>query len=99
MPSQSILYQAEPAGQRLIEPLDVITLIYQRRSGITHMVAEPVPEILAAMGDAAMDAANVLERLSAQFDLGDADDAIAVVSARLEELADLGLIDRVTRDV
>ncbi|MEQ1540519.1 MAG: HPr-rel-A system PqqD family peptide chaperone [Sphingorhabdus sp.] len=99
MPSQSILYQAEPADQRLIEPLDVITLIYQRRSGITHMVAEPVPEILASMGDAAMDAANVLERLSAQFDLGDADDAIAVVSARLEELADLGLVDRVTRDV
>jgi PqqD family protein of HPr-rel-A system len=99
VPSQTNLYQAEPADQRLIEPLDVITLIYQRRSGITHMVAEPVPEILAAMGDKAMDAAAVLERLSAQFDLGDAGDAIAVVSARLEELADLGLIDRVTRDV
>ena len=99
MPSQTILYQAEPADQRLIEPLDVITLIYQRRSGITHMVAEPVPEILAAMGHEAMDAAAVLQRLSAQFDLGGAEDAIAVVSARLEELADLGLIDRVTRDV
>jgi PqqD family protein of HPr-rel-A system len=97
VPSQSILYQAEAADQRLIEPLDVITLIYQRRSGITHMVAEPVPEILAAMGDEAMDAAAVLQRLSAQFDLGDADDAIAVVSARLKELADLGLVDRVPR--
>jgi PqqD family protein of HPr-rel-A system len=99
VPSQPILYQAEAADQRLIEPLDLITLIYQRRSGITHMVAEPVPEILAAMGDEAMDAANVLEGLSAQFDLGDSDDAIAVVSARLEELADLGLIDRKPRDV
>jgi PqqD family protein of HPr-rel-A system len=98
VPSQSILYQAEAADQRLIEPLDAITLIYQRRSGITHMVAEPVPEILAAMGDDAMDAAAMLERLSAQFDLGDTDDAIAVVSARLEELADLGLVDRVLRD-
>ena len=99
MPSQSILYQAEPADQRLIEPLDMITLIYQRRSGITHMVAEPVPEILAIMGDAAMDAAAVLTLLSAQFDLGDAEDATAVVSARLEELADLGLVDRVNKDV
>jgi len=98
VPSQPILYQAEAADQRLIEPLDVITLIYQRRSGITHMVAEPVPEILAAMGDEAMDAAAVLQRLSAQFDLGDAHDALAVVTARLEELADLGLVDRVTRD-
>lgn len=97
MPAQTVLYRAEPADQRLIEPLDVITLIYQRRSGITHMVAEPVPEILAAMGDAAMDAAAVLERLSALFDLSDADDALAVVAARLEELADLGLIDRVIR--
>jgi PqqD family protein of HPr-rel-A system len=99
VPSQTILYQAEPADQRLIEPLDVITLIYQRRSGITHMVAEPVPEILAAMGDEAMDATAVLQCLSAQFDLGEADDAVAVVAARLEELADLGLVDRVTRDV
>ncbi len=97
MPAQTVLYRAEPADQRLIEPLDVITLIYQRRSGITHMVAEPVPEILAAMGVEAIDAAAVLERLSALFDLSDADDAIAVVAARLEELADLGLIDRVTR--
>jgi PqqD family protein of HPr-rel-A system len=97
VPLQTILYQVEAADQRLIEPLDAITLIYQRRSGITHMVAEPVPEILAAMGDDAMDAAAVLKQLSAQFDLGEADDALAVVTARLEELADLGLVDRVTR--
>jgi PqqD family protein of HPr-rel-A system len=97
VPAQTDLYRAEPADQRLIEPLDVITLIYQRRSGITHMVAEPVPEILAAMGDAAMDAVAVLKQLSTQFDLDDTDDAVAVVAARLEELADLGLIDRVTR--
>jgi PqqD family protein of HPr-rel-A system len=98
VPAQTILYIAEPADQRLIEPLDVITLIYQRRSGITHLVAEPVPEILAAMGDEAIDSVTLLERLSAQFDLGDAHDAIAVVAARLEELADLGLVDRVTRN-
>jgi PqqD family protein of HPr-rel-A system len=97
VPAQTVLYRAEPADQRLIEPLDVMTLIYQRRSGITHMVAEPVPEILAAMGVETINAAAVLERLSALFDLSDADDALAVVAARLEELADLGLIDRVTR--
>lgn len=98
MPAQTVLYIAEPADQRLIEPLDVITLIYQRRSGITHMIAEPVPEILAAMGDETITAPAILKRLSAQFDLGDTEDAVAVISARLEELADLGLIDRVARD-
>jgi PqqD family protein of HPr-rel-A system len=89
-----ILYTAESADQLLVEPLDAITLIYQRRSGITHMVAEPVPEILAVMGSDAVDSATVVARLAASFDLGDDDDAIETVTARLEELADLGLVQR-----
>ena len=93
-----IFYQAETADQRLIEPLDAITLIYQRRSGITHMVAEPVPEILAAMRGDAVNAAMLVARLSNQFDLGTDEDAEAVVAARLEELAELGLVQRTTRD-
>ena len=86
-------YKAEPAGQRLIVPLDAMTLIYQRRSGITHIVAEPVPEILAVMGDDALGAADVAERLAAQFDF-DAADAEAIVASRLDELASLGLVER-----
>jgi PqqD family protein of HPr-rel-A system len=93
--AQPTLYKAEPADQRLVEPLDAMTLIYQRRSGITHMVAEPVPEMLAAMGDDAVDAAELVARLSEQFDLGDAGDAESVITARLEELAELGLVERV----
>jgi hypothetical protein len=50
-----IQYRAEPANERIIMPLDAMTLIYQRRSGITHIVAEPVPEILAAMGEDVVD--------------------------------------------
>ena len=82
-----IFYHAEPPSRLLIEPLDAITLIYQRRSGITHMVTEPVPEILAAMGDEAVTAAILVTKLSDQFDLGTDEDAEAVVAARLEELA------------
>ena len=88
-------YRAEPVDQLLIEPLDAMTLIYQRRSGMTHIVAEPVPQILAVMGEDAVGAATILERLSDQFDLGDAADAEAVIAARLEELAGLGLVERV----
>jgi PqqD family protein of HPr-rel-A system len=94
--AQDILYKAEPADQRLVEPLDAMTLIYQRRSGITHMVAEPVPEMLEAMGDDVVDAATLVVRLAARFDLGDADDAEGVLAARLEELAELGLVERVS---
>ena len=95
MPEPTALFIAEPADQRLIEPLDAMTLIYQRRSGITHMVAEPVPEILAAMGSDAVSATILVARLSAQFDLGDASEAEAVIEARLLELAELGLVERV----
>lgn len=89
-----IYYRAEPEDQRLIEPLDSMTLIYQRRSGITHIVAEPVPEILAAMGSDVVDAKTVAERLAVEFEM-DADDAEDVVAARLEELSSLGLIEKV----
>jgi PqqD family protein of HPr-rel-A system len=91
-------YLAEPADQLWVEPLDEITLIYQCRSGITHMVAEPVPEILATMGDEAVSAAMLVATLSDQFDLGTDEDAEAVVAARLEELAELGLVHRSQRD-
>jgi PqqD family protein of HPr-rel-A system len=92
---QLLKYKAEPADQSLVEPLDAMTLIYQRRSGITHIVAEPVPDILAVMGEDAVDAATVAQRLSAQFDI-DAHDAEAVIASRLEELAALGLVERVS---
>ena len=94
---QTTYYRAEPADQRTIQPLDAMTLIYQRRSGITHIVAEPVPEILAAMGGDVVDAALLAARLAAKFDLGDASNAKGVIAARLEELADLGLVERVNR--
>jgi PqqD family protein of HPr-rel-A system len=93
---QHIYYRAEPEGERLIEPLDAMTLIYQRRSGITHIVADPVPQILAAMGGDAVDAALVAARLATRFDLGDAGDARAIITARLEELAALGLVEKVS---
>lgn len=90
---QSPTYKAEPADQLLVEPLDAMTLIYQRRSGITHIVAEPVPEILAVMGDDVVSAHEVAARLARNFDLDEAD-AVDVVAARLEELAQLGLVER-----
>ena len=76
-------------------PLDAMSLIYQRSSGITHIVAEPVPEILGVMGDDACDVALIAARLAAQFDLGNALDARAIIAERLEELAALGLVERV----
>lgn len=91
---QSPKYKAEPADQLLVQPLDTMTLIYQRRSGMTHIVAEPVPEILAVMGNDAVSAAQVAARLAAQFEF-DTTDAEAIVASRLDELAALGLVEPV----
>ena len=87
-------YQAEPADARIVVPLDAMTLIYQRRSGITHIVAAPVPELLSAMSDDNLSAAELAQRLSGQFQLSAEDDITAIVAARLEELAALGLVLR-----
>lgn len=43
------LYTAIPATDLIVRPLADITLVYHRPSGQTHMVASPVPEILAAL--------------------------------------------------
>ena len=91
---QPPIYKAEPADQMLVEPFDAMTLIYQRRSGITHIVAAPVPEILAVMLEESLDAAGIAQRLAVQFEL-DVDDADAIVQSRLEEMAALGLVERV----
>ena len=96
MANLEILYLAEPAEARIVEPLDMMTLIYQRRSGITHMVGEPVPQMLEAMGSDAVNAAMLASRLAASFELGGQDDAVALIAERLEELAELGLVVRVT---
>ncbi|WP_239016622.1 HPr-rel-A system PqqD family peptide chaperone [Sphingorhabdus pulchriflava] len=94
MANSETLYLAEPADARIVEPLDMMTLIYQRRSGITHLVGEPVPQMLEAMGSDAVSVAMLASRLAASFELGGQDDAVALITERLEELAELGLVER-----
>lgn len=68
--------------------LDTLTAIYHRRSGQTHIVAEPMPEILAALAQGAADVPTMLQRL------GLADTFVDALSARLEELVATGLVAR-----
>ena len=41
---------ADPTTLRIV-PLDALTLVYHRASGITHVVDAPVPEILEALSE------------------------------------------------
>ncbi|MCX8477229.1 MAG: HPr-rel-A system PqqD family peptide chaperone [Sphingomonas sp.] len=82
---------AAPEALRIV-PLDALTLVYHRASGITHIVDSPVPEILETLASRPLSAPDLLARLAERFDLVDADPhALAV---RLDELAAVGLVER-----
>ena len=72
--------------------LEGLTLLFHPASGMTHILAPPSPEILAALAEPG-DAEAVLARLSAQFDFAPAEGAEAI-TARLTELEASGLVRR-----
>lgn len=85
-------YRAAPAATLRIEPLDALTLVYHRASGITHLVDSPVPELLALLAEP-LTLDQALAALSERFDVVDPDrNALA---ARLDELVASGLVERV----
>ena len=84
-------YRAAPAATLRIEPLDALTLIYHRASGITHLVDSPVPELLDLLAES-LTLDQALTALAERFDLVDPDrDALA---ARIDELVASGLVER-----
>ncbi len=85
-------YRAASRATLRIVPLDALTLIFHRSSGITHVVDSPVPEILELLQEEALTAELLLVRLADRFTLADADaDALR---ARLDELVVAGLVER-----
>lgn len=85
-------YRAAAGAALRLVPLDALTLIYHRASGITHIVDAPVPEILETLGGEGLEVDALLARLAERFELGDADPA--ALAARLEELVAAGLVER-----
>ena len=92
----SQLYQAPNADDLIQHQLDSMTLIFQKASGITHIVADPVPAILEVMNGGKMNAEMIAGKLSARFDVEEGADVEEVVLARLDELHKLGLVEAVS---
>jgi PqqD family protein of HPr-rel-A system len=86
------LYRAASPDSLIVVPVDLLTAIYHRASGQTHLMASPAPEILEALTEAPLDAAALLVKLRADYDLVDADPA--ALAARLDELVETGLVER-----
>jgi PqqD family protein of HPr-rel-A system len=88
----AIVYRAASPDSLVVTPIDVLTAIYHRASGQTHLMAAPAPEILDALGEKPLDADALLAKLRADYDLIDADPL--ALTARLEELVATGLVER-----
>ena len=72
-----------------------MTVLFHRRSAQTHLVADPVPQILAVLDDTPRSMTDIVQRLEAQWLRPGDDDAVRhLVEARLAELCALGLVAR-----
>ena len=87
------LYAADPPELSRAVELEGLTLLYHRRSGMTHILAPPAPQILAALAQAPASAAEVASRMAASFEL-EGDDPATTIAARLAELEAAGLVWR-----
>jgi PqqD family protein of HPr-rel-A system len=76
--------------------MEGFAVVFHAGSGATHLLASPVPEILAAIaperGAATLD--EIVARLQADYDMDDADgeDVALVVTERIAELTASGLV-------
>lgn len=86
------IYRAPPADAVVAVELEPFMALYDRRSGVTHLLAEPAPQLLAILAHDALDLTALRARLSDRYDLPDL--TAAALTARLDELVAAGLIAR-----
>lgn len=86
------LYRTDFPHHCRTHAIDGMTLVFHRPSGITQFLASPVPEMLALLADAPMDAESLTARLCEQIGMPSDDEALMVVKARLAELVASGLV-------
>lgn len=85
------VYAADDPDALSLVPLGGLTGLFHAPSGMTHVVAPPAPQILEALQEGPADAAAILARIAARFDVEGGTEA---VEARLVELEAAGLVRR-----
>jgi PqqD family protein of HPr-rel-A system len=85
------LYIADPEELVRAVELDGLTALFHVPSGMTHILAPPAPQILAALRGEGADAAELARRLSESFEIEGGE---AEMEARLAELEAAGLVRR-----
>jgi len=87
------VFHADPETAVSSIALDGLVVLFHEPSGMTHIVAPPAPEILAALRLGPADAGELLARLRAWYDF-EGDEAADAIEARLDELEAAGLVRR-----
>lgn len=91
----AVAYVGPAEGRLLSEPLEHFVALFDRKSGQTHLLTDPAPQLLALLGAGTMTAQALARRLTERFDLAGQDDPAELVAARLHELAEQGLVRRI----
>lgn len=79
-------YRGPPEGTTRRIRLDAMTAIYDRRSGMTHLVSVPIPDLLAVLTERETDIDGLVSRLGAG-------DEINALVERIDELVATGLVE------
>lgn len=87
-------YIAAPGEALAVREVEDLYLVYDRRSGETHVLAPDIFAILGTVQGRTLTPAEVLAALAEAHDIEiEAGEALDIVAARLAELAVLGLAD------
>ena len=89
-----VQYSADLVNGFCICTLDSLTAYYHRRSGVTHVVADPVPQILSVLHGKSLSVDALLLALISENELSIEKDTRAALSERLDELCAVGLVLR-----
>jgi PqqD family protein of HPr-rel-A system len=87
------LYAADPPETMRRAEVEGLTLLYHRKSGLTHFLAPPAPQILDALAAGPASAAEIAARMGESFEI-ESEDPASAIAARLAELEAAGLVWR-----
>ena len=92
--AQAPLYRAEPYSAHAVVATNDMALLFHRASGETHLLAEPMPDILTLLGDAPDTIDGLAIRLCDRLGVLVDEESRTVVAHRLGELEAVGLVWR-----
>ncbi len=91
-------FRAAPRSAYIIRPVDDLTLVYHRGPDTTHVVSPVIVAILDTLYDKVMSITEIADALTHAHEIDDSEGSslIETVTVRLDEMAKLDLIDRVS---